>query len=90
MNHAAAWRVGAPALLALLALAQMSVPVSAGAGTMLVPLCSLEKGRAIPLRLPGKNDGSDGAACGKICHSAMRKRFGADTSMGGEDDADAR
>ena len=87
MNPAAAWRVGAPALLAL---AQMSVPVPARAGPVLVPLCSLEKGRSIPLRLPGKNDGSGGAACGKICHSAMRKRVGADTSVGGEDDADAR
>ena len=78
---------------ALVALAQMSSPASAGAAYMLVPICGQNNGLAVPIRLPRKDDGPGGAPCCKICHSAMRKRIGGDRSCAGEDaaedDADA-
>lgn len=86
MNRGAAWRLGAPALLAL---AQMGAPVPLGATRLAVPVCGPEKGRTAPIPLRGKGQGPGSADCGKICHSAMRKRFGVDTSADGEDNTDA-
>jgi hypothetical protein len=83
MNRIAAWRLGAPALLALV---QMSAPVPVAATRLAVPVCGSAAGRKVPIPL---RDTGDGAGCGKICHSAMRKRIGVDSSRDGEDDADA-
>ncbi len=81
-----AWIVGAPALVALM---QMSAPVAPAATFMLVPICGEFNGHAVPIRLPGKTDEPGGAACCKICHSAMRKKIENDSGCGGEDDNDA-
>lgn len=58
--------------LAALALVQLAAPMPVIANGVMVPVC----GRAAPVRLPlnGRHD-DDRGAC-KICHSAMRKRFG--------------
>jgi len=51
---------------------------------VMVALC----GGGAPIPLPMKNHGSDLPCC-KICHSAMRKRFGAHkccSKNGGEDE----
>lgn len=70
--------------LAALALAQLAAPVPAAAIGVMIPVC----GRAAPVRLPlgGRHD-SDPAAC-KICHGAMRKRFGPASCCGNEDARD--
>ena len=70
------------ALLASLAVLQLAIPAQA-ASPVMVALC----GGGAPIPLPLKNRGSDQPCC-KICHSAMRKRFGADNCCskdGGED-----
>ena len=81
-----AWIVGGPALVAL---AQMTAPMPAGAAYMLVPICGENNGRAVPIRLPHRDDGPGGTPCCKICHSARRKRISGDRCCDGEDDADA-
>ena len=81
-----AWIACGPALIAL---AQMTTPSSAGASYMMVPICGEYRGQAVPIRLPRKDDGPGGAPCCKICHSAMRKRIPGDSCCDGEDDADA-
>lgn len=74
---------------ALMALAQMTAPASGSATVMLVSICGENDGRAVPIRLPAKQDGPGGAPCCKICHSSMRKRAGGDSGCGGEDENDA-
>jgi hypothetical protein len=86
MTGGRVWMPGAPAVMAL---AQMTAPAPIGATFMLVPICGEYNGHAVPIRLPGKDDGPGGAPCCKICHSAMRKRIGGDTCCDGEDEADA-
>ena len=76
------------ALLAPLSVMQMAAPVAPGGAVMLVPICG-EAGRAAPIRVPMKNDGPSGAPCCKVCHISMRKRVGADSCCGEEDDSDA-
>ncbi|MEO0032634.1 MAG: hypothetical protein RIS94_2392 [Pseudomonadota bacterium] len=76
------------ALLAPLAVMQMAAPVATGGSVMLVPICG-EAGRAVPVRVPMKNDGPGGAPCCKICHISMRKRDGGNSCCGEEDDPDA-
>ena len=61
------------ALLAAGAVLQLAIPAQAVTPVM-VAIC----GGGAPIELPIKNRGS-GQPCCKICHSAMRKRFGADT-----------
>ncbi len=75
----------APALLALM---QLASPAPVAAMVMLVPICGEFGGHAVPIRLPGKSDGTPGNATCKICHIAMRKRAGADSCCDGEDNAD--
>jgi hypothetical protein len=79
------------AVLTPLALVQMVMPAPAQAAFVLVPICG-EGGHALPIRIPGKNEGGPGGApCCKICHIAMRKRSGtaSDCCGEGEDDPDA-
>lgn len=61
------------AMLAAGAVLQLALPAQA-ASPVMIALC----GGGAPIRLPMKNDGSDQPCC-KICHSAMRKRGGADS-----------
>lgn len=76
------------AVLASLALGQMVIPAPAQAAFVLVPICG-EGGHAMPIRLPGRNDGGPGGApCCKVCHIAMRKRSVTDTGCCGEDEDD--
>lgn len=77
------------ATLAALAVGQMIAPAPSGAMVLLVPICGEAGGSAVPLRIPGRGDGHGGAPCCKICHIAMRKRAGAISHCGEEDDADA-
>lgn len=65
-------------LLAPLAVMQMTLPATASAQVMMVPICG-DPGHFRPIRLPGKNDGPSGAPCCKICHISMRKRIGGDS-----------
>lgn len=58
--------------LALLAALQLSLPAQAAHPTM-IALC----GGGTPIPLPMKNHDSEKQCC-KICHSAMRRRGGAD------------
>lgn len=71
----------APALAAVM---QLAMPMPAMAGGIMVQVC----GRAAPVRLPlGGHRDQDPMAC-KICHSAMRKRFGPASCCGNEDARD--
>ncbi len=76
--------------LTLLALIQLSAPLSAGTGSgpsfMMVPFCS-EAGGAKPIRLPRRDDGSNGGCC-KICHISMRKRGSGDSCCGHDGESD--
>lgn len=74
-------------LLAPLALIQMASPAPAQASFVMVPSCG-GSGGAIPIRIPGKNDGNSGQPCCKVCHISMRKRIGDDSCCGEEDDPD--
>ncbi len=70
------------ALLAVCAVLQLAIPAQA-ASPVMVAIC----GGGAPIELPTKNK-DQGQPCCKICHSAMRKRFGGDTCCskdGGED-----
>ncbi len=73
-------------LLAPLAVLQMASPAPAQASFVMVPSCG-GAGGMVPLRLPGKSDGS-ALPCCKICHISMRKRLAADSCCGEEDDTD--
>ena len=86
MTTAKAWIAGGPALIALV---QMTAPMPAHAQFMLVPICGENGGRAVPIRLPGKDNAPSGTPCCKICHTAMRKRGGGDSCCDGEDESDA-
>jgi hypothetical protein len=71
------------AVLAAGAVLQLAIPAQA-ASPIMVALCS----GGAPIRLPIKNHSSDQQSC-KICHSAMRKRGGADSGgfeNGGEEE----
>lgn len=85
MIAARAW-LAAPALLAVV---QLSIPARAPATALQVAICGELNGPTVPIRLPAKPGGSDNAAGCKICHSAMRKRFGGSSSCDGEDASDA-
>ncbi|WP_225206918.1 hypothetical protein [Novosphingobium huizhouense] len=71
------------ALLAPFAVLQMALPAPAQAAFVLVPICG-EPGHSAPIRVPGRNDapgdGPGGAPCCKVCHIAMRKRIGGDST----------
>ncbi len=63
------------ALLGALAVVQLAIPVQAfPAHPVMVALCS----GGAPIPLPMKNHDPEKQCC-KICHSAMRRRGGADT-----------
>ena len=74
----------APYWLAALALVQLAAPMPAMANGVWIEVC----GRAAPVRLPlGGHRDDDRATC-KICHSAMRKRFGVASCCEDEDARD--
>lgn len=75
--------------LALLAIAQMSAPAAASSGYLMVAICG-QSGttRALPVKVPGRNNEPGGAPGCKICHIAMRKRGAGGTCCG--DDGTAR
>jgi hypothetical protein len=77
------------ALPALVAAANLAAPAPAAAHVMMVPICGEFGGRAVPIRLPGRENPAGNSQACKICHIAMRKRSGADSCCGWEDDTDA-
>lgn len=77
------------ALPAALALAQMVLPVPAGAATVMIAMCGDGVPATLPLRIPRRDSVPSGAPCCKVCHIAMRKRAGAATCCMGEDETDA-
>ncbi|KUR70503.1 hypothetical protein AQZ52_17005 [Novosphingobium fuchskuhlense] len=68
------------ALLSAFAVLQLAIPAQAAPPTM-IALC----GGGAPIPLPMKNHDADKPCC-KICHSAMRKRFGGGTCCGENDE----
>ena len=70
--------------LAILALAQIAMPVPAQA-IVLVPGC-LDGGGSVPLRIPMK-DQNNSPCCGKLCHVNDRKRSSGQC-CGSEDEPD--
>lgn len=78
-------------LLGPLAVLQMAAPGPASAAYIMVASCG-GSGSMVPVRVPGKDDGSQNLPCCKVCHISMRKRLTADSCCGnsdeGEDDTD--
>ena len=77
------------ALPAIMAAATLVAPMPVAAHVMMVPICGENGGRAVPIRLPGRDNLPDGMPGCKICHIAMRKRGGADSCCGWEEEPDA-
>ncbi len=86
MNAQRAWVAGVPALIAL---AQMTAPMPGPGAFMIVAICGENGGRAVPIRLPGKDNPPAGVPCCKMCDSAMRKRGAGLDRCDGEDEPDA-